>query len=65
MALTVSVIPLGLLRMRVSALDGGAALVSKTLPQPQSDSDITLHARSPSLKGSLFSRVRDSAGGSV
>ncbi|XP_048059471.1 uncharacterized protein LOC125276089 [Megalobrama amblycephala] len=46
------------------ALDSGTAFVSKTPPKPQSDSNITLHARSPSLERSGFSRVRDSAGSS-
>lgn len=40
----------------VLALD--TALVSKTLPQLQSDSDVTLHAHSPSVEKLLFSWVR-------
>ncbi|KAI2661669.1 enzymatic polyprotein [Labeo rohita] len=64
MASTVSVIPLGLLRMRVSELDSVTALMSKTSPQPQSDGVGTLHARSPLLEKPLVPRIRDSAGSS-
>lgn len=47
---------------RVSALDSGAVLVSETTPQPQSNSDITFHVRSPSLERLPLSRVRDTSG---
>ncbi len=49
----------------VSALGCGAALVSKTPPQPQSHGDITLCAHSPSLERSLVSRIRVHAGSSL
>lgn len=40
---------------RVSALDSGTTLVSKTPPQQKSDSIITLHVRSPLLERPLIS----------
>lgn len=39
----------------VSALDSGATFVSKTSPRPESNSDITLYARSPSMERSVLS----------
>ncbi|XP_073683991.1 uncharacterized protein [Garra rufa] len=49
---------------RVSELDSGSTLMSKTPPQPQSDGVSTLRACSPLLEKPLVPRIRDSAGGS-